>query len=91
MLPIIRRIRAPLFAALAMSAVLCGAAWARDVAPQPPSQVFGDLLHRVQTERLFPDSKTFADAIPKAHPAEILGRYEANRNQPGFSLEEFVA
>jgi alpha,alpha-trehalase len=91
MLPIIRRIHAPLFVALAALTLLGNAAWARDVAPQPPSQVFGDLFHRVQTERLFPDSKTFADAIPKTEPAEILRRYQANRSQPGFSLERFVA
>jgi alpha,alpha-trehalase len=91
MLPIIRRTRAPLFLALATLALLGNAAWARDVAPQPPSQVFGELFHRVQTERLFPDSKTFADAIPKTQPAEILRRYEASRSQPDFSLEKFVA
>ncbi len=91
MLPIIRRIRAPLFLAIASFTLLVNAAAARDVAPRPPSQVFGALFHRVQTERLFPDSKTFADAIPNSEPAEILRQYEASGNRPDFSLEDFVA
>ncbi len=91
MLPIIRRVRAPLFLAVATLALLCNAALARDVAPRPPSQVFGELFHRVQMERLFPDSKTFADAIPRSAPAEILLRYEASRDRKDFSLADFVA
>ena len=72
-------------------ALLGGNALARDAAPQSPSQVFGALFERVQTERLFADSKTFADAAPKASPAEILSRYEAEKNTAGFSLRDFVA
>ncbi len=91
MLPIIRRVRAPLFLAAAALTLLCNAALARDIALQPPSQVFGELFHRVQTERIFPDSKTFADAIPKAAPAEILRRYEESKSSKDFSLADFVA
>ena len=91
MLPIIRRVRAPLFLAAAALTLLCNAALARDIALQPPSQVFGELFHRVQTERIFPDSKTFADAIPNAAPAEILRRYEESKSSKDFSLADFVA
>jgi alpha,alpha-trehalase len=48
------------------------------------------LFERVQTERLFPDSKTFADASAKSAPAEILGRYAAGKDRAGFSLRTFV-
>ena len=64
---------------------------ARDVAPLPPSQLYGELFARVQTERLFPDSKTFADASAKSAPAEILARYAAQKDRAGFSLRTFIA
>jgi alpha,alpha-trehalase len=38
----------------------------------PPSARFGELFAQVQQARLFPDSKTFADAVPKRPLAEIL-------------------
>jgi alpha,alpha-trehalase len=70
--------------------LLAPIAGARDVAPLPPSQLYGALFERVQTERLFPDSKTFADASAKSDPAEILRRYAAARDREGFSLRAFV-
>ena len=69
---------------------VCGAA-ARELPPAPPSVLYGELFERVQTERLFPDSKTFVDAAPKSDPAEILRRYLAARVSPDFSLPAFVA
>lgn len=69
---------------------LLGAPQARDAPPLPPSQIYGELFQRVQVERLFPDSKTFADAEAKVEPAEILRRYQAAKDQPGFSLRAFV-
>jgi alpha,alpha-trehalase len=63
---------------------------AREPAPSPPSQLFGELFTRVQNERLFPDSKTFADAAAKAAPEEILRRYAVAKGQAGFSLAKFV-
>jgi alpha,alpha-trehalase len=64
---------------------------ARDIAPQPPSILYGELFDRVQTGRLFPDSKTFADAVAKAAPDEIMRRYAAHKSDAGFVLAEFVA
>ena len=66
-------------------------AHARDAAPRPPSELYGELFHRVQTERLFTDSKTFADAVAKTTPRKILRDYEASRNSADFSLRTFVA
>lgn len=86
-----RRIRTTALGALAASLLHMGAAHARDAPPVPPSQIYGELFHRVQTERLFPDSKTFADATPKMDPAQIMSRYAAARTRAGFSLREFVA
>jgi len=73
-----------------MQLALLGNVEARDVAPQPPSQVYGSLFERVQTERLFADSKTFADATPKAAPEEILRLYETKKGGADFSLRDFT-
>lgn len=64
---------------------------ARELPPAMPSAIYGELFERVQSERLFPDSKTFADATPRAEPAEILRRYHSTRHDADFSLREFVA
>jgi alpha,alpha-trehalase len=72
-------------------ALLCGNAHARDAAPRTPSEVYGALFQQVQIERLFADSKTFADATAKTAPEEILREYEAKKNTAGFSLRDFVA
>jgi alpha,alpha-trehalase len=65
-------------------------AFARSGDPQPPSVVFGDLYRAVEMAQIFPDQKTFADAIPTAPPATILKDYAAQKGQPGFSLHDFV-
>ena len=66
-------------------------AFGRAPDPQPPSVVFGDLYSAVEMAQIFPDQKTFADAIPTAAPAKILTDYAAQKGQPGFSLHDFVA
>jgi len=76
---------------LLVAALVAGVAQARDAAPASPSQLYGELFKRVQTERLLADSKTFADAGAKAEPAEILRRYAAQKTRGDFSLKEFVA
>lgn len=74
----------------ALPLLLAPFAGARDAAPLPPSQLYGELFQRVQTERLFPDSKTFADASAKSDPAAIASRYLASKDRAGFSLRGFV-
>ena len=66
------------------------AAHARDSAPRSPSQLYGELFHRVQTERLFADSKTFADSTAKKNATTILHRYASEKSHAGFSLKKFV-
>ncbi|MDT7855315.1 alpha,alpha-trehalase TreF [Rubrivirga sp. S365] len=63
-----------------------------------PARDLGPLFHDVQLARLFPDSKTFADARPLQPPTEIAARYQAERGGSqtdgaggaGFDLAAFV-
>jgi alpha,alpha-trehalase len=60
-------------------------------APQTPQVLFKNLFVAVQSAKLFPDSKTFADAVPKAAPAEILARFDAAKPATREALQAFVA
>ena len=42
-------------------------------------------------QRVFPDSKTFVDAIAKDTPAVIVQRYQEEKQELGFDLAGFVA
>lgn len=53
--------------------------------------LFQDLYRRVELERLFPDSKTFADAQPLEPPAQILAEYRARPPHTRAELKAFVA
>lgn len=55
-----------------------------------PEQDLGELFVQVQMQRIFPDSKTFTDAIPQAPPQQILENYRQQKDEPGFNLEAFV-
>lgn len=57
--------------------------------PQP-SDLFGDLFTAVQERGLFPDSKTFADAIPRRAAAAILLDWKAHPPANDVALREFV-
>ncbi|HZF14658.1 MAG TPA: alpha,alpha-trehalase TreA [Steroidobacteraceae bacterium] len=59
-------------------------------APQTPVELFGELFVAVQVERVFDDSKFFADAVPKRAPDKILADYKNRRAEPGFQLLAFV-
>lgn len=58
--------------------------------PQPPDVLLGPLFTDVQTAKLFPDQKTFADAVPKSDPLMILADYRMQRSQSSFDLKHFV-
>jgi alpha,alpha-trehalase len=59
--------------------------------PAPgPADLFGPLFERVQLEKIFPDGKTFADAIPCASPAAILAAYEREKPADRDALRGFV-
>jgi alpha,alpha-trehalase len=57
---------------------------------EPPSELYGELFVDVQMQRVFPDSKTFVDAVAKDSPAVILERYREESRRPGFDLAAFV-
>jgi alpha,alpha-trehalase len=55
-----------------------------------PDILFGQLFIDVQLGRVFADSKTFVDCMPKQDPAEILAIYEARKSEPDFDLSAFI-
>ncbi|WP_206675568.1 alpha,alpha-trehalase TreF [Solimonas terrae] len=60
-------------------------------APPTPSTLWKDLFVRVENARLYPDSKTFADAIPKQTPGSILADFDRERPADDKALADFVA
>jgi alpha,alpha-trehalase len=58
--------------------------------PAPPQVQLGDLYADVELQRIFPDSKEFADATPKSPPVEILALYRAERPATPEALKRFV-
>lgn len=58
--------------------------------PPAPDVLLGDFFRDVQLSGLFSDSKTFVDSVPNRPVAEVLARYEAEKNSPDFDLERFV-
>ncbi len=55
-----------------------------------PADRYQELFVAVQAGRVFPDSKTFVDCVPKMDPSEILVRYRAQHASPDFGLAAFV-
>ncbi len=55
-----------------------------------PADRYQELFVAVQTQRVFPDSKTFVDCAPRQHPERILEAYRAGNSAPGFDLKRFV-
>ena len=53
-------------------------------------QISGNLFNEVQQKRIFPDSKTFVDSIPKYDPKRILTEYLKYKTSPGFDLLDFI-
>ncbi|USI74890.1 alpha,alpha-trehalase TreF [Sphingomonas morindae] len=74
---------APAPAARQSLAVAAGAA--------TPEDLYGPLFRAVELARVFPDSKTFADMIPNAAPADIMAAYRAERPAGRDALAAFVA
>ncbi|CAF1375760.1 unnamed protein product [Rotaria sp. Silwood1] len=58
---------------------------------QSPDQLYDELFEFVQMQRIFPDSKTFCDVLPrKLGPNDILDLYRQEYNKPTFNLTSFV-
>ncbi|ONF96991.1 alpha,alpha-trehalase TreA [Sphingomonas jeddahensis] len=60
------------------------------VAQQSPADLYGDLFRAVQTGRLFPDGKTFADAAPKRAAGAIMADYRREQPSTPEALRSFV-
>ena len=56
----------------------------------PPEDRYGELYLDVQKARVFPDGKTFADAIPKKSTQAIIDAYKNEKTKEDFDLERFV-
>lgn len=86
-----RIIQVFLFCCLALQLRAAGPAAAEThAAVASPAQLYEELFVRVQLERVFPDSKTFVDAIPDRPPAQILRLYREAVTTPDFDLRAFV-
>lgn len=58
--------------------------------PPSPAEIYGPLFEAVEMQRVFPDSKSFTDMLPKEAPDEIVALYKNESKQPGFALHDFV-
>jgi len=60
--------------------------------PATPDKLYGHFFRDVQMARIFPDSKTFVDCIPKKSPAEIIATYHQIISNPAirFSLKLYT-
>lgn len=71
--------------------LLAVAPWARgDETLQSPAELFGELFVAVQTQAVFPDSKTFVDRIPRSAPSAIMTAYRQQRSTADFDLRAFI-
>jgi len=55
-----------------------------------PRATYPDLFEKVQLARIYLDSKSFADAIPKMQPSEIMAAYQSQKDLKEFNLKAFV-
>ncbi|TIE04071.1 alpha,alpha-trehalase, partial [Legionella pneumophila] len=71
----------PAFLPLALGGALLGVTTLGYADDNPATQttspdiLLGPLFNDVQSAKLFPDQKTFADAVPKSDPLMILADY----------------
>lgn len=68
-------------------------AFAREVAvstASTPADIYGPLFHQVQTRRIFEDSKTFVDAVPKRSSSSIMAEYLSRDTLSDAELKQFV-
>jgi alpha,alpha-trehalase len=93
-------------ARIAACALLVGAAWPAMAqrAPEPapaqtvkpsasvatPHELFGPLFEAVQAARIYPDAKTFADAVAKEDPQTILAQYQREQPKDAAALKAFI-
>ena len=93
-----KQVRAGLWLVLVIASLSCsgqpgvstGSPAPVQASAQPPSVLFGDFFEVVALSNLFPDSKQWADAIPKRPPGEILERAESLENTSPGALRPFL-
>jgi len=84
------RLACALGVACALSLVRPSGAACLESPPEPPQVLFKDLFVAVQTQRIFPDGKEFADAVPTSDPARILAAYQRGKPRSAAQLRAFV-
>lgn len=75
---------------LALAAMACMFGSAAGWSQRSPADLYGPLFTAVQTARVFPDGKTFADATPKRDVQAILADYRRLRSDDPVALRAFV-
>src|SRR4051812_28547639 len=55
-----------------------------------PHEMFGPLFEAVQAARIYPDAKTFADAVAKEDPQTIVAQFRREQPRDGAALKAFV-
>ncbi len=90
--------RSPALLLTALSIALSAPAVARETTPalaasavRTPEDLYGPLYRAVELARVFPDSKTFADMVPRTAPDAILQAYRTEAPQGRDALAAFVA
>ncbi len=58
--------------------------------PPSPADIYGPLFSAVQAAQVFPDGKTFADAVPREAPQAIMAAYAREKPQDKAALTAFV-
>ncbi len=58
--------------------------------PLVPEKDLGEVFEAVQMVGIFEDSKTFVDCRPTVSPERIVAAFREQKDQPDFSLEQFV-
>ena len=58
--------------------------------PPSPADIYGPLFAAVQEAQVFPDGKTFADAVPRENPQAILAAYRREAPRDKAALAAFV-
>jgi alpha,alpha-trehalase len=56
-----------------------------------PADRYQELFIAVEMNRVYEDSKTFVDCVPRGDPEQILEAYRAQCDEEGFDLAAFIA
>ncbi len=86
----VRALVVPISRACVALVLLSAPSFAQTADVRTPAELYGELFEAVQLGGVFPDNKTFVDAVPKAPPRAILADFEATRRNVDFDLRAFV-